>query len=154
MGKVKLALCPFLNQCWEIAFHLTPPGLNTGLIPWQGESFAIDFDFISHRLTIRISDGRSRELLLHARTVADFYHELMAALSALGIGVAITTMPVEIPNGVRFDQDTVHAAYDGDAVQRWWRVMLAVSRAMERLWNAPRKLIGILSLSLRSKITP
>ena len=39
VGKVKLELCPFLNQWWEVAFYLTPRGFTTGLIPWQTESF-------------------------------------------------------------------------------------------------------------------
>src|SRR5665648_1232737 len=32
-GKVKLALCPFLNHWWEVAFELTASGLGSGLIP-------------------------------------------------------------------------------------------------------------------------
>ena len=37
---------------------------------------------------------------------------IMAALAALGIDVHIWTMPVEIPDAIAFEQDTVHAAYD------------------------------------------
>lgn len=132
VGKVKLALCPFLNQWWEVTFHLTAHGLNTGLIPWNGESFDIDFNFISHHLSIRVSDGRRMTLPLRPQTVADFYQQFMAALDALGITVAITPIPAEMPSDIHFDQDTTHAAYDADSVQRWWRVMLAVSRAIER----------------------
>ena len=40
VGKVKLALCPFLNQWWETAFFLTARGVTTGPIPYLGESFA------------------------------------------------------------------------------------------------------------------
>ncbi len=132
VGKVKLELCPFLNQWWEITFHLTARGLNTGLIPWQGESFEIDFDFIDHILTIRMSDGRSEYMKLEPRTVADFYRLLMNALTTLGIQVKISTLPVEVQNGIHFNQDTVHATYDRMSVQHWWRVMLAVGRVMER----------------------
>ena len=132
VGKVKLELCPFLNQWWEITFHLTARGLNTGLIPWQGESFEIDFDFIDHMLSIRLSDGRSEQMELEPRTVADFYSVFMGALTALGIEVKISTLPVEVADGIHFDQDTVHASYDRASVQRWWRVMLAVGRVMER----------------------
>ncbi len=122
VGKVKLELCPFL---------LTARGLNTGTIPWRGESFDIDLDFINRRLTIRISDGQVKEMSLKLRTVADFYRLFMQTLTSLGIEVAISTMPAEMQNGIPFDQDTVHASYDKDFVQRWWRVMLAVGRVME-----------------------
>lgn len=132
VGKVKLELCPFLNQWWEITFHLTAHGLNTGLIPWQGESFEIDFDFIDHMLSIRLSDGRSERMTLEPRTVADFYRMFMSALTVLGIEVKISTLPVEVADGIHFDQDTVHASYDRAFVQRWWRVMLTVGGVMER----------------------
>ena len=132
VGKVKLALCPFLNHWWEITLHLTARGLTTGPIPWQGESFDIDFDFIDQRLLIHVSDGQSKELTLEPRTVADFYRLFMDALTSLGITVKISTLPAELANPVHFEQDTVHASYDGAYVQKWWRVMLGVMRAMER----------------------
>ncbi len=132
VGKVKLELCPFLNQWWEVTFYLTARGLTTGIIPWREQSFDIDFDFFSHRLAVRLSDGRVREIALEPRSVAAFYHLFMDALAALGIEVAIMPIPAELPNPTRFDQDTAHASYDPEFVQRWWRAMLAVGRAMER----------------------
>lgn len=132
VGKVKLELCPFVNQWWETALHLSARGLTSGPIPWQGESFEIEFDFLAQQLAMRVSDGRSAELTLEPRTVADFYRQFMAALAALGITVTITLLPAELPDPTPFDSDTTHAAYDGAAAQRWWRVMLAVGRAMER----------------------
>ena len=131
-GKVKLELCPFLNQWWEVALFLTPRGLTTGLIPWQSESFSIDFDFISHRLLIELSDGQTKELPLEPRNVAEFYHLFMDALGSLGIAVKINPLPSEIPDPIRFDQDTSHASYDRKYVHAWWRVMLATSRVMEQ----------------------
>ncbi len=132
VGKVKLELCPFLNQWWEVSSYLTVRGLNTGLIPWREESFEIDLDFIVHRLSIRVSDGRVETIPLKPRTVADFYHLFMQALTSLAIDVTISTMPTEMQNGIPFEQDTVHASYDKDFVYRWWRVMLATGRVMEQ----------------------
>ena len=132
VGKVKLALCPFLNQWWETAFFLTARGVTTGPIPYLGESFEVIFDFLSHKLIINVSDGRSQEITLEPRTVADFYHLLMEALTTLGIHVTISTLPAEIPNPIRFEQDTIHASYDSVAVHNWWRIMLATGRVMDR----------------------
>ena len=131
VGKVKLELCPFLNQWWEVSFHLTARGLNTGPIPWRGESFDIDLDFIDHRLTIRVSNGQVKEISLEPRTVADFYRLFMQTLTSLEIEVKILTIPVEMQHGIPFDQDTVHASYDKDFVRHWWRVMLAAERVMD-----------------------
>jgi len=132
VGKVKLELCPFLNQWWEIALHPNARGLTTGLIPWHGESFEIHFDFIDHRLVILMSDGRTQEITLEPRTVADFYHLFMNTLKSLGIEVTISTMPAELPNPTPFDQDTTHASYGKAAVHNWWRIMLASARVMEK----------------------
>ena len=132
VGKVKLELCPFLNQWWETSSHLTVRGLNTGPIPWRGESFEIDFDFIDHRLSIRVSDGRIEQITLEPRTVADFYHLVINALTSLGIEAVISTLPAEMQNGIPFDQDTIHASYDKEFVYRWWRAMLATGRVMEQ----------------------
>ena len=136
VGKVKLELCPFLNQWWEVSFHLTARGLNTGPIPWRGESFDIDFDFIDHRLIIRVSNGQVKEISLEPRTVADFYRLFMQTLTSLEIEVKISTIPVEMQNGIPFDEDTVHVSYDKDFVQHWWRVMLATERVMD-LFRTP-----------------
>jgi hypothetical protein len=37
----------------------------------------LEFDFVAHRLVIRVSDGLERSMKLEPRTVADFYMELM-----------------------------------------------------------------------------
>jgi hypothetical protein len=65
-------------------------------------------------------------LPLRPQSVAKFYQEFMAMLASLGINVGIWTMPVEIPNPIRFESDQIHAAYDADAAQRFWRILLWV----------------------------
>jgi hypothetical protein len=60
---------------------------------------------------------------LEARTVADFYRELMATLSDMALGVKIWSMPVEIPSPIRFEDDTVHASYDPIFANRFWRIV-------------------------------
>jgi Family of unknown function (DUF5996) len=132
VGKVKLELVPFLNQWWEVAFTVTARGLTTSTIPCGRRVFQVDFDLIDHRLDIHVSDGNSRSIRLLPRSVADFYQEFMAALSALGISVQITTNPVEVENTIPFDQDRVHASYDPGYVTRWWRIVLQVDRLLQR----------------------
>ena len=51
--------------------------------------------------------------------------EVMATLHALGIAVKIWTMPVEVPNPIRFEQDRVHASYDPEYANRFWRVLVS-----------------------------
>ena len=132
VGKVKLELVPFLNEWWQVAFTVTARGLTTSTIPFGRRVFQVDFDFIDHRLDIHVGDGTSRSIPLLPRSVADFYHEFMAALEELGIQVKITTMPVEVENTIPFDQDHVHASYDPAYIRRWWGILLQVDRLLQR----------------------
>jgi len=132
VGKVALALRPFRNQWWQIGFRLTPRGMTTGMIQFEHGAFAISFDFIEHTLLIETSAGRRSMLPLAPRSVASFYHEVMAALGSLGIAVTINPRPVEIPDALPLDQDEMHAAYDPTYVGRWWQIMLQTEHVLQR----------------------
>src|SRR4029453_14306397 len=103
---------PALNHSWGIALQVTSRGLSTRRLLHGDRSFAMEFDFIDHRLAIRTSDGAEVGGRPEPRTVADCYREVMETLRAMGLEVRIWPMPVEIPSPIRFDRDTVHASYD------------------------------------------
>jgi hypothetical protein len=129
VGKVALALAPPINHSWAVAFRVTARGLQTGALPHGSHAFAIEFDFVDHRLVIERADGERGSLPLESRTVADFYREVMAALSDLSLPVTIWSMPVEIPSPVRFEQDTTHHTYDPEYAGRLWQILSQVERA-------------------------
>jgi len=128
VGKVALALSPPINHSWGVALHVTPRGLSTRPLPYLSRVFTIEFDFLDHRLVIAVSDGAARALPLAPRTVAAFYRDVMAALADLHLPVRIWPMPVEIPNPIRFDEDTVHASYDPRSATTFWRILLQSAR--------------------------
>jgi Family of unknown function (DUF5996) len=132
VGKVRLALTPWLNHSWHVTLYVTARGLTTSPIPWGGGGFQIDFDFIDHVLWVRTSEGHFRQLMLRPMSVAEFYEDLMIALRDLGITVNIMTTPCEIADCIPFDQDTVHAAFDAEYVNRFWRVLLSASEVFAR----------------------
>src|SRR6476469_576600 len=136
VGKVRLALTPWLNHSWHVALYLTARGLTTSPIPWRGGSFQIDFDFIDHVLWLRASDGQYRRIMLTPMPVAEFYASLMIALGELGITVELNTMPCEIPDCIPFDRDELHRAYDADYANRFWRVLAAAHDVMARFRTA------------------
>jgi Family of unknown function (DUF5996) len=125
-GKVRLALTPRVNHWWNAALHVSARGLTTGTIPYGERVFEIEFDFLEHELVIKTCDPASRTLPLGPCTVADFYHEFMAALHALKIDVKIWKMPVEVADPIPFDQDRVHAAYDKEYARNFWRALISV----------------------------
>jgi hypothetical protein len=132
VGKVRLALAPWLNHSWHVALYVTVRGLTTSPIPCGARDIQIDFDFIDHVLWLRTSDCHFRQLMLTPMPVAEFYQNLIIALRELAIDVAIRTMPCEIPNAIPFDQDTVRRAYDADYANRFWRVLLAAQQVFVR----------------------
>jgi hypothetical protein len=130
VGKIALARATPLNHCWAIAFQLTPRGLRTRLLSHQRRMFTIAFDFFDHQLVIETSDDVRRSLALRARSVADFYREVMSTFDDLGLPVRIWSMPVEIPSPTRFEVDTAHHSYEPVYVERWWRILLRVHRVL------------------------
>jgi hypothetical protein len=125
IGKVRLALTPWLNHSWHVTLRVTARGLGTPPITHQGRAFTIEFDFIDHVLWLRTSDGHFRQLMLKPMTVAEFYADVMMALREIGIDVRINEMPNEIPGAVPFPDDRTHASYDRDFAQKFWRVLLS-----------------------------
>ena len=132
VGKVKLELSPFLNEWWQVAFALTARGMTTGLIPYRGRAFQVDFDFVDHNVFIRTDDGGTKALALVPRTVADFYRDFMDTLEAIGIDVTINPVPSEVPNPISCDQNRVNQSYDPDPVARWWRVQVRTESVLQR----------------------
>jgi hypothetical protein len=124
VGKVRLALSPHVNHWWEVALYVNARGLTTSAIPYNDGIFEIQFDFIHHKLNIQTSWGTSASLPLKPQSVADFYSAFMTKLQSLGIEVKIWTMPVEVPNPVRFETDTQHASYDPESAHRFWQILI------------------------------
>ena len=131
VGKVCLALTPLTNHFWNIAFRVTASGLTTPAMQAGGRTLTITFDFIDHQLLVECSDGGRERLALAPQTVARFHESLMELLRRLGVNVRIWRMPVEIPDPIRFDQDTVHREYDPVAANTFWRILLAVAPVFE-----------------------
>jgi hypothetical protein len=125
VGKIRLAKSPWLNHSWHVTLYVWARGLTTGPIPDGARTFQIDFDFIDHVMWVRTSDGHFRQLMLRPMPVAEFHADLWIALKELGLAVKINMMPNEVADAIAFDRDTVHASYDPDYANRFWRVLLA-----------------------------
>lgn len=130
VGKIRMTLTPPLNHWWHVTLYVNARGLTTSPIPYGTGVFEIAFDFLEHQLVIHDCVGERRTVPLEAVPVAEFYGRLMEALRSLGIEVAINTKPQEIADPVPFEQDHRPGAYDRDAVERLWRILLSTADAM------------------------
>lgn len=131
VGKVRLALTPWVNHSWQVPLYVTARGLGTSPIPCGGEIFEMEFDFIAHRLGVRASWGAERSISLEPQAVADFYRRTLDLLAAMGIAVTIGERPNEIPNAVPFPHDRSHASYDAGAAHDFWRVLVQADRLLK-----------------------
>ena len=131
VGKVRLALTPLINHWWNVPLYVNARGLTTSAIPYPNRPFELCFDFLDHQLVLQMSDGSRTMLPLTAMTVADFYQKVLEMLRSSGIEVKIWRMPVEVPDAIPFDEDRVHASYDPEAAQRFWRILLNVQGVFE-----------------------
>lgn len=131
VGKIRLAQTPWLNHSWHTTLHLTARGLTTSPIPYEKRLFQIDFDFIDHVLLIQVDGGSKSELPLEAQSVAAFQAAVFAALDELGFEITIDRCPNEMPEAIPFHKDTIHASYDAEYAQRFWRVLLQTDRVFK-----------------------
>lgn len=132
VGKVRLRLTPLVNHWWNVPLYVTARGLTTSRIPYPERPFELRFDFLEHQLVLETSDGTVKTLPLEPRSVADFYQDCMAMLRSAEIDVNIWKMPVEVPDPIPFDQDRVHAAYDRERVETFWRILLSVDAVFQQ----------------------
>ncbi len=132
VGKVRLANEPPTNHWWNVPLYLSARGLTTSLMPHPtGPAFQIDFDFVDHRLEVTTVAGATRSLDLEPRPVAEFYAAVMGMLDALNVATEIWPVPVEISDAIPFPDDNVHAAYDPDAVHRFWLALVEMQRVFK-----------------------
>jgi len=131
VGKIRLSLTPWLNHSWQVTLYVTARGLTTTPINDGERALEIAFDFVDHVLRIDTSDGRQLKVPLCAQPVAEFFTAIKAALAEAGVHVDIDETPNELVDPIRFSEDRVHAAYDADYAQRFWRVLLQCDRVFK-----------------------
>ena len=119
VGKTRLALSPMLNHWWQVPLYATPRGLSTGPMPYAAGSCEVVFDFRQHQLRVHTSAGRSLQMALRPRSVADFYRRYRALLREAGIAVKLWPVPVEVADVTPFAEDQHHHSYDAAAAEQF-----------------------------------
>ena len=132
VGKIRLQQTPWLNHSWHVPLYVTSKGLTTSPIPYGPRSFEMQFDFDAHVLVVEVSDGGRGQVPLRPQTVADFHAALMQQLGELDIPVTINELPCEIAGAIAFTSDREHAAYDAEAVHRFWLALIQCDRVMKQ----------------------
>ncbi len=117
VGKIRLALTPWLNHGWHVPLYVTPRGLGTSPIPHATGPFEIDFDLHAHLLRIATGIGITT-LPLEAGTIADFRPRDDGATAARGRRPPSRPCPTKCP--IRCASPTItRRPYDRDWVERF-----------------------------------
>ena len=129
VGKIRLAQTPWLNHSGMSCFmrrHAALPRLSfpTAIAAFSSTSISSTMCFWSRPATAK----KKKEIGLFPRSVADFYADVMRSLLELGIEVRIHELPNEIPDAIRFSEDHVHASYDREYAERFWRILVQSAR--------------------------
>ena len=133
VGKIKLAVTPWINHSWHITLHLTPKGLSTLDMPYKNKTFQIDFNFITHKLEIVTGDGELRDFDLYGNSVADFYHKIFEVLNDLKIDLKMNSTPVEMENPIPFEKDTKNATYEKTQVVALHQALLKAKNVLTQM---------------------
>lgn len=127
VGKVRLALTPWLNHSWHVALYVTPNGLTTSPMPaGAGRTLQIDLDLAASRLVATTSDGAHRTIAVGEQGIAGFHAAVLAMLAELGVTATIDGRPSEIPDATPFADDTQQRPWDADAVRRFHRALVTI----------------------------
>jgi hypothetical protein len=128
IGKVRLALTPWLNHSWHVPLYVSARGLTTSAIPVGDRILEIDFDFLHDRLVFMTSDGRSRGIGMHAGSIADFHKGVIACLDDLDVPSMFDGMPSEMAEATPFADDHADRPYDAEAVRAFWHALIRIAR--------------------------
>lgn len=131
VGKVRMARTPLTSHWWNVPLYVSARGLTTGLIPAGDRAFQVDLELRDEQqVTVVSTIGEEDGFPLEPMTTADFHRRFHQVLAGLGLATETWDMPVEIPGAIPFSQDTTHAAFDGEAVRRFWLALVQMDRVL------------------------
>ena len=61
VGKIRLALTPATNHCWNVTLYPTIRGLTTLPMAYGTQLLEIDFDFLKHQLLLQTDEERAAQ---------------------------------------------------------------------------------------------
>lgn len=125
IGKIKVATLPWVNHAWHSTLRLTPWGLTTMSMPFQGRHFQVDMNLINDEVAVIVSDGsRDSFKVIPGLSVAGFYKEMFQLLQTLGISIKIHGSPNEVDPAILFKEDEDHKWHDAEEIKKFHRALL------------------------------
>lgn len=135
VGKIRMELTPPQNHWWHVPLYVNTRGLGTSSIPNNGHRFEINFDFITHQVSVATSLGQRDAFDLHdGLSVSEFYKNLFTIMDDFDIEVDILSKPYEMPFDTPFAKDHEHDQYDKKYVEQYWSILSEIDHIF-RIFN-------------------
>ena len=131
VGKYRFARSPWVNHSWQATLYVVPRGLTTGPVPDGERSVTVLLDLVDSRLVAEADGGATADFALASMSVADFWRQTRQAITNVGGNPRMHGRPNELPNPIRFADDTAVRPYDAEAVQRYHTALLRIARVFE-----------------------
>ena len=127
LGKIRVAHAPWMNHGWHVALQPTARGLATLPIAASGgRTFTLMLDLCRHAIVLGVSDGSRAEISLDAGSIAALHLQLIEMLDRHDLPSSFDGRPNEIPDALRFADDTAVRKYDRDSAVRLREALAAM----------------------------
>jgi hypothetical protein len=119
LGKIRVANAPWQNHGWHVTLRPSATGLTTlPTAAGDGRTFTLTLDLCAHGITLAIGDGTGDFLPFAGKTISTIHRGLIAMLERHRLPWRFHGRPNEIPDAVRFVDDTQPRSYDPDSARR------------------------------------
>lgn len=131
IGKIKLALNPWINHSWHSTLKVTTNGLTSDPIFSKEKQLEIFLNFLDHKLEIVSSDNERKSFDLKTLKVSSCYNNVLEYLKEIGIDIKINPLPNELENVIPFHENN-SGTYDAEAAINFHNAMLKVNQVFTK----------------------
>jgi hypothetical protein len=118
LGKLRVALAPWVNHGWHATLHPVAEGLAIEPIATPDLTFTLTLDLCRHAIVLRVADGERDLLPLDLGSIAVIHHHLVKMLDAHGLPSTFHGKPNEIADAIPFADDVAPRDYRPDSAER------------------------------------
>ena len=118
LGKLRVAHAPWANHGWHVTLLPVAEGLAMPPIAANGKRFELVLDLCAHAIVLRSSSGMRDAIPLEGGSIADLHHKLIEMIDRNGFPSDFNGRPNEVPDAVRFAEDTAPRPYNRDSAER------------------------------------
>ncbi len=132
VGKLPTRGLPWCNHGWHLALRVVPRGFRTYPVPLAHGEAELLVDCLDGCIRVDTSQGRTAEVTLAGRTVAEVHADLSHVLRDAGSTTPMTGAPNEVEVAVAFAEDHRARPWDADTVHRIHRAFAQANTVFER----------------------